>query len=162
MKKGVSTGKVDIQLYFLLLFFIHFIAERTPPKGPNPSLKSFVKEIFFDFVKLIGLLTTINVSLNSSTIQIINDDIAGIYTLVSGDYLQVAEGKESATFAVGLLSQPSHDVKIRISEDTSLSSYIDADGKEQKCKKQLGIDNDNDGIADSVFKKEITIKKKKI
>jgi len=31
--------------------------------------KFFVKEIFFDFVKLIGLLTTINVSLNSSTIS---------------------------------------------------------------------------------------------
>ena len=63
-----------------------------------------------------------NNSLNSSTIQIINDDIAGFYTLFSGDYVQVAEGKGSAEFLIGLLTQPKDDVEITI-------SYIDADGK---------------------------------
>jgi len=36
-KKGVSMGKVEIQLYSLLFFLIHFIADKTPPKGPRSS-----------------------------------------------------------------------------------------------------------------------------
>ena len=32
-----------------LLFFIHFIAVKIPPKGPNPSIISFVIDIFVEF-----------------------------------------------------------------------------------------------------------------
>ncbi len=35
LKKGVSEGKVEIHLYFLLFSLIHFIALRTPPNGPK-------------------------------------------------------------------------------------------------------------------------------
>ena len=86
-----------------------------------------------------------NDSLNSATIKIIDDDVAGFYTLFSGDYVQVAEDRGSAEFLIGLLTQPKGDVEITISERKILN------------KQQLGQDGDKDGKADSEFEKTINI-----
>jgi len=53
---------------------------------------------------------------NSATVQIINNDVAGLILFTSGDRILVKESGESATYQVALLSQPTANVTIVLSE----------------------------------------------
>jgi hypothetical protein len=53
---------------------------------------------------------------NSATVQIINNDVAGVVLFTSGERVLVKETGESATYQLALLSQPTADVTVTISE----------------------------------------------
>ena len=56
---------------------------------------------------------------NSTTVNIINNDIAGIYTQVSGEFLRVSENPVGpGVCAVGLLTKPAGNVTIKITEES--------------------------------------------
>ena len=55
-------------------------------------------------------------SSNSATVQIINNDVAGLVLFTSGERILTKESGESATYQVALLSQPTADVTITLSE----------------------------------------------
>ena len=62
---------------------------------------------------------------NSTSVNIINNDIAGIYTQVSGEFLRVSENPVGpGVCAVGLLTMPAGDVKIKISEVPSAEGVL--------------------------------------
>jgi hypothetical protein len=53
---------------------------------------------------------------NSATVQIINNDVAGVVLFTSGERVLVKETGESATYQLALLSQPTADVTIELRE----------------------------------------------
>ena len=53
---------------------------------------------------------------NSATVQIINNDVAGVVLFTSGERVLVKETGEIATYQLALLSQPSHNVTVKLSE----------------------------------------------
>ncbi len=53
---------------------------------------------------------------NSATVQIINNDVAGVVLFTSGERVLVKESGESATYQLALLSQPTANVSVTISE----------------------------------------------
>ncbi|MBD1194943.1 PA14 domain-containing protein [Vulcanococcus sp. Clear-D1] len=53
---------------------------------------------------------------NSASVQIINNDIAGIALIISGDRVSVEESGDPATFQLALMTQPSHNVTVTINE----------------------------------------------
>ena len=53
---------------------------------------------------------------HQATIQIINNDVAGIVILLSGETLRVSESGVPGEFNIALLSQPGSDVRITLSE----------------------------------------------
>ncbi len=65
---------------------------------------------------------------NSTTVNIINNDIAGIYTQLSGEFLRVSENDVGpGVCAVGLLTKPAGEVTITITEE---SIEKDAEGND--------------------------------
>jgi len=53
---------------------------------------------------------------NSATVQIINNDVAGVVLFTSGERVLVKESGESATYQLALLSQPTANVSVTITE----------------------------------------------
>lgn len=53
---------------------------------------------------------------NSATVQIINNDVAGVVLLTSGERVLVKESGDSATYQLALLSQPTANVTVTITE----------------------------------------------
>jgi hypothetical protein len=53
---------------------------------------------------------------NSATVQIINNDVAGVVLFTSGERVLVKESGESATYQLALLSQPTANVTVTITE----------------------------------------------
>lgn len=53
---------------------------------------------------------------NSATVQIVNNDVAGVVLLTSGERMLVKESGESATYQLALLSQPTANVTVTITE----------------------------------------------
>ena len=53
---------------------------------------------------------------NSATVQINNNDVAGVVLFTSGERLLVKESGESATYQLALLSQPTANVSVTITE----------------------------------------------
>ncbi|QVL52883.1 MAG: hypothetical protein KFB97_16250 [Cyanobium sp. M30B3] len=53
---------------------------------------------------------------NSATVQIINNDVAGVVLFTSGERVLVKETGESATYQLALLSQPTDNVTVKLSE----------------------------------------------
>ena len=53
---------------------------------------------------------------NKATVQILNNDVAGMIILLSGDPLQVSETGNPGQFSIALLSQPGGDVSLTLEE----------------------------------------------
>ena len=91
---------------------------------------------------------------NQATVQIINNDVAGIIILLSGDPLQVSETGNPGQFSVALLSQPSGDVSLTLEE---LKSEINGtsvkqlgSSKNEEFSQTLNFTSDNWFIAQTV------------
>ena len=91
---------------------------------------------------------------NQATVQIINNDVAGIIILLSGDPLQVSETGNPGQFSVALLSQPSDDVSLTLEE---LKSEINGtsvkqlgSSKNEEFSQTLNFTSDNWFIAQTV------------
>ena len=83
---------------------------------------------------------------NKATVRIINNDIAGIIILLSGDPLQVSETGNPGEFSIALLSQPRKDVVLTLNE---LKTKINGEDI-----KQLGDSSSADFVQTLTFKPE--------
>jgi len=66
-----------------------------------------------------GYILSNNSASNSASVQIINNDKAGIALLTTGDRVLIKETGQSASFQLALLTQPTTDVIVTISENYS-------------------------------------------
>ena len=83
---------------------------------------------------------------NKATVRIINNDVAGIIILLSGDPLQVSETGNPGEFSVALLSQPRKDVVLTLNELKTKINEADI--------KQLGDSSSADFVQTLTFKPE--------
>ena len=91
---------------------------------------------------------------NKATVQIINNDVAGMIILLSGDPLQVSETGNPGQFSIALLSQPGGDVSLTLEE---LKSEINGtsvkqlgSSKNEEFSQTLNFTSDNWFIAQTV------------
>lgn len=77
---------------------------------------SFDKSFTVSLVEGVDYVLDQQSNTNQATVHIINNDVAGIVILLSGDTLRVSESGDPGEFNIALLSQPGSDVKLTLRE----------------------------------------------
>jgi len=95
-----------------------FVIPIDDPAAPDPDSgdKSFSIELI-EPSSTAGYKVVKDAVQNSASLKIIDDDEAGFYILHPGDNVSLVEGETNNYIQVGLLSKPTNDVTINISED---------------------------------------------